>query len=189
MNQPLGRMVGNAVEVDESVAALEGQGPADLMEVTLALGAELLVSTKRADSIETARAQLQQTIDSGVAREKFAEMVAAQGGDLEAHRPVAPDSPVTTNRPGYISAMNAEKLGQAVIAMRGGRKQLGDQLDLSTGFEMLVRLGEQVEVGQPIATLFAPSSLAEEGRKLLLSAIEIADEPPTVRPLILERIE
>jgi thymidine phosphorylase len=84
--------------------------------------------------------------------------------------------------------MNAEKLGQAVIAMHGGRKQLGDKLDLSTGFEMLVRLGDQVQVGQPIATLFASSSLAEEGRRLLLSAIEITDEPPTVGPLILERI-
>ena len=189
MNQPLGRMVGNAVEVNESVAALEGQGPADLMEVTLALGAELLVSTKTADTIEAARKQLQATIDSGAAREKFAQMVAAQGGDLDAPRTVAPASPVTVNRAGYIAAMNAEKLGQAVIAMRGGRKQLGDQLDLSTGFEMLVRLGDRVDVGQPIATLFAPSSLAEAGRKLLLSAIEISDEPPTVGPLILERIE
>lgn len=189
MNQPLGRMVGNAVEVNESVAALEGQAPADLMEVTLALGAELLVSTKKADTVEVARKKLQQTIDSGAAREKFAEMVAAQGGNLDAPRLVAPDSPVTTNRAGYIAAMNAEKLGQAVIAMHGGRKQLGDKLDLSTGFEMLVRLGEKVEVGQPIARLFATSSLAEEGRKLLLDAIEIADEPPIVGPLILERIE
>jgi thymidine phosphorylase len=65
---------------------------------------------------------------------------------------------------------------------------LGDVLDLSTGFEMLVRLGDQVEVGQPIATLYAPSSLAEEGRRLLLSAIEIADVPPQVGPLVLERI-
>lgn len=189
MNQPLGRMVGNAVEVNESVDALEGKGPADLMEVTLALGAELLVSTKRADSIEFAKEKLQQTIDSGAAREKFAQMVAAQGGDLDAPRAVAPASEVTTDRAGYVAAMNAEKLGQAVIAMRGGRKQLGDTLDLSTGFEMLVRLGDRVESGQPLATLFAPANVADEGRQLLLSAIEIADEPPTVGPLILERIE
>jgi pyrimidine-nucleoside phosphorylase len=188
MNQPLGRMVGNAVEVDESVAALEGQGPADLMEVTLALGAELLVSTDTADSIDAARQQLQRTIDSGAAREKLAEMVAAQGGDLEAPRPIAPASPVGAKRTGYVTAMNAEKLGQSVIAMRGGRKQLGDELDLSTGFEMLVRLGDRVETGQPLATLFAPANVAEEGRKLLLEAIEIAGEPPTIGPLILERI-
>jgi pyrimidine-nucleoside phosphorylase len=188
MNQPLGRMVGNAVEVDESVAALEGQGPADLMEVTLALGAELLVSTGMADSIDAGCQQLQQTIDSGAAREKLAEMVAAQGGDLEAPRPVAPASDVPAKRGGYVAAMNAEKLGQSVIAMRGGRKQLGDELDLSTGFEMLVRLGDRVEAGQPLATLFAPANVAGEGRKLLLEAIEISDEPSTVGPLILERI-
>ncbi len=188
MNQPLGRMVGNAVEVNESVAALEGQGPADLMEVTLALGAELLVSTKKATSIEAARQQLQQTIDSGKAREKFAEMVAAQGGNLDAPRLVAPQSPVTTNRAGYITSMDTEKLGQAVIAMRGGRKQLGDVLDLSTGFEMLVRLGDHVEAGQPLATLFAPTNIADEGRQLLLSAIEIAEELPNKKPLILDRI-
>ncbi len=188
MNQPLGRMVGNAVEVNESVASLEGRGPADLMEVTLALGAELLVSTKKATTIEAARKQLQATIDSGKAREKFAEMVAAQGGNLEAPRPLAPESPVTTDRAGYIAAMNAEKLGQAVIAMRGGRKQLGDELDLSTGFEMLVRLGDRVEAGQPLATLFSPANLADEGRRMLIEAIQISEEPSSVGPLILERI-
>ena len=97
MNQPLGRMVGNAVEVNESVAALEGRGPDDLMEVTLTLGAELLVSTGRAQSLAQARADLQQTIDSGAAREKFARMVAAQGGDLETPRLVAP--PQECNQP------------------------------------------------------------------------------------------
>ncbi len=188
MNQPLGRMVGNAVEVDESVAALEGRGPADLMEVTLALGAELLVSTKQADTLDQARATLQQTIDNGAAREKFAQMVAAQGGDLEAARPVAPESEVVTPRAGFVSAINAERLGEAVIAMRGGRQQLGDVLDLSTGFEMQVRLGDRVEAGQPLARLFAPPEVANAGRDKLLSAIELSDEQSEVRPLILERI-
>ncbi len=188
MNQPLGRMAGNAVEVDESVAALEGRGPADLMEVTLALGAELLVSTRKAETVESARQQLQQTIDSGAAREKFAEMVAAQGGNLDAPRSVAPASEVKTHQAGFISRMDTEKLGQAVIAMRGGRKQLGDLLDLSTGFEMLVRLGDRVETGQPLAKLFAPANVAEEGRQLLLAAIEIAEESPVLGPLILEHV-
>ncbi|QEG34659.1 thymidine phosphorylase [Bythopirellula goksoeyrii] len=188
MNQPLGRMVGNAVEVDESVAALEGEGPEDLMEVTLALGAELLLSTKKSESIETARKQLQKTIDSGAAREKFAQMVAAQGGNLDASREVAPASDVAAGRGGYIASMDTEKLGQAVIAMRGGRRKLGDVLDLSTGFEMLVRLGDKVEVGQSLARLFSPANVADEGRELFLSAVQISDEPPTVGPLILDRV-
>ena len=189
MNQPLGRMVGNAVEVNESVDALEGRGPADLMEVTLALGAELLVSTGRADTLEAARSRLQQTIDDGSAREKFAEMVAAQGGDLEVPRSVAPASDVVATHSGYVTAIDAEQLGQAVIAMRGGRQQLGDELDLSTGFEILVRLGDQIEAGQPLARLFAPDSVAEVGRTKLLEAIQISEQPSAFGPLILERIE
>ncbi len=188
MNQPLGRMVGNAVEVDESVAALEGRGPADLMEVTLALGAELLVSTQRADSLEAARERLQKTIDDGSAREKFAQMVAAQGGDLAAPRLVAPASDVPAPRSGYVAAIDAEQLGEAVIAMRGGRQKLGDELDLSTGFEMQVRLGDQVDQGQPLARLFAGEEASQVGREKLLGAIHIADGKPTVGPLILDRI-
>jgi thymidine phosphorylase len=132
---------------------------------------------------------LQQTIDSGAARERFSAMVTAQGGDLEAPRLVAPASDVAAPQAGYIAAMDAERLGEAVIAMRGGRQKLGDVLDLSTGFEMLVRLGDKVERGQPLARLFATSAFADLGREKLLAAIRIADEQPTLGPLILERIE
>lgn len=188
MNQPLGRMVGNAVEVDETVAALEGNGPDDLMECTLALCAELLVATQRAASLDEATKKLQGTIDSGAALEKLAEMVVAQGGDISAEREVAPASDVVAPATGYVSSINAERLGEAVIAMRGGRQQMGDSLDYSTGFEMLVRLGDQVDSGQPVATLFAPADVAEIGREKLLAAVEIADARPTVGPLILDRI-
>lgn len=188
MNQPLGRMVGNAVEVDETVAALEGNGPDDLMEVTLALCAELLVATDRASSLDEARGKLQQTIDSGAALEKLAEMVAAQGGDLSAKREVAPASDVLAAEAGYVSSMDAERLGEAVIAMRGGRQKMGDLLDYSTGFEMLVRLGDRVDAGQPLARLFAPNDVAPAGRDKLVQAIRIADEEPTVGPLILDRV-
>ncbi len=189
MNQPLGRMVGNAVEVDETVAGLEGNGPADLMEVTLALGAELLLSTKLAASLDEANVQLQKTIDSGAALERLAQMVAAQGGDLEAARAVSPATEVASPVAGYVAAIDAERLGEAVIAMRGGRQQMGDALDYSTGFEMLVRLGDRIEAGQPLACLFAPADVAQAGQEKLLAAIQLADEEPTIGPLILERVE
>ncbi|MEM8943934.1 MAG: thymidine phosphorylase [Planctomycetota bacterium] len=189
MNQPLGRMVGNAVEVDETVAGLQGDGPDDLMECTLALCAELLVATKRAESLDEALAKLQQTIDSGAALEKLAEMIAAQGGDLSAPRTVAPASDVVAASAGYVASMDAERLGEAVIAMRGGRQQLGDALDYSTGFEMLVRLGDRVEADQPLATLFAGNDVAEAGRSKLAAAIQISDEPTPAGPLIVDRIE
>ena len=189
MNQPLGRMVGNAVEVNESLAALEGHGPADLMEVTLSLGAELLVSTGRAASQREVNNQLQKTITTGAARERFEKMITAQGGNLDTPLKIAPASEVAATQSGYVAAIDAESLGQAVIAMRGGRQEIGDALDYSTGFEMLVRLGDKVEAGQPIARLFATADVTEKGREKLLHSIEIADEKRKTGPLILDRIE
>jgi len=189
MNQPLGRMVGNAVEVNESLAALEGRGPADLMEVTLSLGAELLVSTGRAASQREVNNQLQKTITTGAARERFEKMITAQGGNLDTPLKIAPASEVAATQSGYVAAIDAESLGQAVIAMRGGRQKIGDALDYSTGFEMLVRLGDKVEAGQPIARLFATADVTEKGREKLLHSIEIADEKRKTGPLILDRIE
>jgi len=189
MNQPLGRMVGNAVEVDETVAALEGEGSEDLMEVTLALCAELLVATKRSTSLTEARTTLQQAIDSGAARERLAQMVSAQGGDLEAKREIAPAQEVASPQAGFVAKIDAERLGEAVIAMRGGRQQLGDSLDYSTGFEMLVRLGDRVEAGQPLARMFAPTDIARIGQEKLQAAIELAAVAPQLGALLLERVE
>jgi pyrimidine-nucleoside phosphorylase len=188
MNQPLGRMAGNAVEVDESVAALEGRGPMDLMEVTLALGAELLVSTRRAADVDAGTAELQRTIDTGAAREKFAEMVRAQGGDLDDPRPVAPAIDVASPARGYVGAIDAEGIGRAIIAMEGGREQLGDRLDHSTGIEMLVRLGDAVDKGQPLVRAFCKSQAAGNVRGMLLEAIRIVEHRPAVWPLILDRV-
>jgi pyrimidine-nucleoside phosphorylase len=184
MNQPLGRMVGNAVEVNESVAMLEGHGPEDLLQVTLALGAELLPMPP-----DDARARLQATIDSGAAREKFAAMAHAQGGNFDARRDVALADEVLSLQGGYVAAIDAEQLGRVVIELGGGRRKLGDPIDHSTGLEMLVRLGDRVDAGQPLMRVFAAPPEADRVRSMLVSAIQIADDAPTVCPLILERIE
>lgn len=189
MNQPLGRMAGNAVEVDESVAALEGRGPADLMECTYALGAEILASTGQSGSLGEAREVLERTISSGATREQFAKMVAAQGGDLDAPRPIAPASELPSPRAGYLAAIDAELLGKAIIAMGGGRQQLGDKLDHSTGIEMLTRLGDKTDAGQPLVKLFAKPDVAERVRPILQDALTIKDEQPAIGPLVLARIE
>jgi pyrimidine-nucleoside phosphorylase len=182
--QRLGRMVGNAVEVNESVAMLEGHGPEDLLQVTLALGAELLPMPP-----DDARARLQATIDSGAAREKFAAMAHAQGGNFDARRDVAPADEVLSLQGGYVAAIDAEQLGRVVIELGGGRRKLGDPIDHSTGLEMLVRLGDRVDAGQPLMRVFAAPPEADRVRSMLVSAIQIADDAPTVCPLILERIE
>ncbi|MCW5936235.1 MAG: thymidine phosphorylase [Fimbriimonadaceae bacterium] len=188
MNQPLGRMVGNAVEVDESIAAMQGEGSGDLIDVTTALGAELLVATGKAASQGDARAQLQGHIASGAALAKFEEMVTAQGGNLALPRPVASAHEVGSPSQGVVSAIDTEQLGLAVIELRGGRRKMGDQLDLSTGIEMLVRVGDRVEDGQPLARVFAPSALAEEACRRMQAAVRIGDQAAPPLPLIVDRI-
>jgi pyrimidine-nucleoside phosphorylase len=188
MNQPLGRMAGNAVEVNESVAALRGEGPADLMEVTLELGAELLVLAKRESSPAAARKRLEKAITSGAGLEKFRDMVAAQGGDLDGPRPVAPAHELVSPWDGYVTAIDTERLGYVIIHLGGGRKQLGDKLDLSVGLEMLVRLGDAVEAHQPLVCVFAPPEAVPHIQRDLLAAITIGDNPIDPPPLIVERI-
>jgi pyrimidine-nucleoside phosphorylase len=188
MNQPLGRMAGNANEVNESVDALVGKGPADLMEVTLELGAELLVLAQRESTTAAARKRLAKAISSGAGLEKFREMVAAQGGDLDAPRPVAPAYDVASPWDGYVTAIDTERLGYVVINLGGGRRQLADKLDLSVGFEMLVRLGDKVEAGQPLARLLCKPDAVAHVKRDLLAAITIGDEEVLPPKLIVEKI-
>jgi pyrimidine-nucleoside phosphorylase len=189
MNQPLGRTAGNALEVEESIAALRGNGPTDLMEVTLTLGAELLISTGMETNSEPAIRRLQEVINSGKAFGKFEEMVAAQGGDLNIPRPVAPPHDVAADRPGFVRSIDTEALGLAVIEMGGGRKKLTDKLNLSTGLEMQVRLGDYVDRGSLVARIFAPDGLALRVSEMVLNAIHIADEIGQPVSLIAERVE
>lgn len=188
MNQPLGRMAGNAVEVEESLAALRGEGPQDLMEVTLALGCELLLATGKAATNDQARGRLQSELASGRALEKFCEMVAAQGGDLDAPRPIAPASEICADREGYVSSIDAEQLGLAIIELGGGRQIMSDAIDHSVGLEMLVRLGDRAARGMPLVRLFSPAGKRSAASAPIAAAIVIAAEPPPAEPLIVERI-
>jgi pyrimidine-nucleoside phosphorylase len=188
MNQPLGRMAGNANEVNESVDCLLGKGPADMMEVTLQLGAELLVLAKSESTPAAARHRLEKAISSGAGLEKFREMVAAQGGNLDAPRLVAPGHEVASPMDGYVTAIDTERLGYVVIHLGGGRKQLTDKLDLSVGFEMLVRIGDKVEKGQPLAQIFAKPEAFNEVKRDFIAAVTIDDEKTSAPALIIERI-
>ena len=188
MNQPLGRMVGNAVEVNESLAALRGEGPKDLMEVTLALGGELMRLAGVAEDSNAGIATLAVKISSGAGYEKFRHMIAAQDGDPEAKLTVASKSEVLSESAGIVSAIDAEQLGMAIIEMKGGRKQQGDKLDHSVGFEMLVRIGDEIGESQPLVNLFAHADQQEYVAKMIQSAIEISDEPADAPQLILEKI-
>lgn len=186
MNQPLGRMCGNAVEVQEAVDVLQGRGPRDLRTLTLALAAELLISSGAATDHSSAESRLQQTLDSGGAWERWCRMIRGQGGDPDAPLSVAPASEVTTQEAGYVAAIDTESLGLTIIAMGGGRAQLGDAIDHSVGIEMQVRVGDRVETGQPLFRVFhdTPERFAPDLRQ----AVTLSPTPVTPLPLIAERI-
>jgi len=184
MNQPLGKMIGNAVEIDESVQVLKGEGPADVTELTLELAGRLLQQAGVCDSVAQARVQLQEKIDSGAGYQRLVEMVKAHGGDLEAERSIANKKPVLANESGFLSRVNAERLGLAVIEMGGGRKKLGDPIDHSTGIEFLLKIGDPVENGQPIANVFCDGSKAEYVNQLVSAAVGVSPVPVEALPLI-----
>lgn len=188
MEQPLGRMLGNAVEVNEAVAALEGKGPGSLRTITLALGTEALLAAGVQTDPAAAERQLEMLLDGGQGREKFAQMVAAQGGSLDAKRKVAQAIPLFAKQAGYVTGLHAGKFGRAVVQLGGGRQKLGGTIDPSVGIELCVEMGEAVEGGQELARIFAHSPPAEPWMDQLLGAIEIGTEKPSATPLILERI-
>jgi pyrimidine-nucleoside phosphorylase len=171
MNQPLGRMCGNAVEVQESLATLQGGGPSDVRQLTIELAADLLVSS----GIEPTRS----------AFGKYEQMIVAQGGDPNATLQIAPASSVGAKAPGVVTVVDTNALGLAIIAMGGGRQLMADRVDHSVGLEILVRVGDKIEAGQPLLTLF--SQHPERHADAVRNAITIGSDaiPP---PLIVHRM-
>ncbi len=181
MNQPLGRMIGNAVEIDEAVDVLQGAGPADVTELTLRLASPLLVNAGVASSLADATLALQEKIDNGEAVQKLREMVKDHGGDLDAPRQKAPMSVVKAYDDGNVCRVDAERLGLAVIEMGGGRKSLGDAIDHSVGIEFLVRIGDRLSKGQPVANLFCHSPKREYVSNLISLSVgtsPVGQKPP-----------
>ena len=190
MDQPLGRMVGNTLEVDEALTTLAGRGPSDLWEVTCELGADLLLTTGQSPDRPSARKLLEEHLHSGRALAKFIEMVAAQGGNLNAPRPrSATQSDIISPRSGYVSRINTESLGIAVIELGGGRRVMSDRIDHGVGLEMLVRIGDRVELGQPLVKVYGPDNLFQAVKPLIRNAILIRTQPVKPPILISERMD
>jgi len=185
MDQPLGRSAGNAVEVQESIDCLKGNGPEDLMEVTLALTAEMLVLSEVADSPEAALAQCQAAIDSGAALEKFRHMVELHGGnpavidDPTVMTAAQSIEPFAAPNAGYVTDVNAEAIGRGVLVLGAGRTRAEDGVDHAVGVSQLVKAGEFVEAGQPLCLVHAnPASQLEEAHDWFGKAFSLSDEAP-----------
>jgi pyrimidine-nucleoside phosphorylase len=195
MDRPLGRACGNALEVEESILALRGEGPPDLMSVTYALGAEMLVLAGVAADHDVARRRMEQAIGTGRAAEHFQKIIEAQGGN-----PAVVDDPAllpqaaevelyASPRRGFVARVEPRAIGRGITALGGGRTTMEDKLDLSVGFMISVRPGDWVEQGEPMATIFARDRAGiESGKATLRAAITVADEADPPLPLVSHRV-
>ena len=189
MNQPLGNMIGNGVEVDESVDLLRGEGPADVTELTVHLAAQLLVNAGVQPDMDAARKKIDGVIQSGEALAKLAEMIQNHSGDLDATRERGTEHLVKAYDEGFVSRIDAERLGLAVIEMGGGRKLMTDSLDHTSGIEFLIRIGQRIEKGETIAKVFCnDKSKADYAANLVSLAIGTSPLELPPAQLIVETI-
>ncbi|MBC7323869.1 MAG: pyrimidine-nucleoside phosphorylase, partial [Moorella sp. (in: Bacteria)] len=174
MEQPLGRTVGNALEVREAIATLRGEGPADLTELCLALGAQILVLAGQAADTGQAREVLLRLFKNGGALKKLGEMIAAQGGRPEVIAdpdllPVAGrQENILARESGYVQSLDARRIGQAAMLLGAGRQTKEDRIDPAVGLVLHKKTGDPVEAGEALATMFVnvPRHL-ERARKLV----------------------
>ncbi len=195
MDQPLGRAVGNALEVAESIECLKGRGPADTMEVTYALAEQMLVLAGVAQSATEARAALARSISSGAALEKFRAMIASQGGDTR-----VVDEPerlpqakfkiaLTATRSGFVQDVDAMGVALAALRLGAGRVKAADGVDHAVGFSELVKVGEPVAAGATLGVIHANDADALAAAQLMLAqAIRVGEVAGTTPALIDEMI-
>ena len=197
MDQPLGREIGNANEVAESLAVLRGEGPADVTELTLALGAEMLVLGKAAPDVAAARTKLRAAIADGSGLAKFRALVEAQGGDVRAlddpralwHPAVT--SQLLSNRSGYVASIDAEALGKAAMQLGAGRARKEDVIDHQAGLTLAKKVGDRVLDDEPLLAMHhaaLPAATVRAVSEACLAAYTFADAPPPAQPLVLERL-
>lgn len=196
MDRPLGRAVGNALETEEAILALRGEGPADLIEVTVSLAAEMVLMAGLAADPASARGLALSALDDGRALARMRLLVEAQGGnpavlDDPALLPQAPlRRTVTAGRDGYVRSVDAFTVGEAAVALGAGRRTIEDRVDPAVGFHITAKPGARVSRGEPLATVFASGEEAARGAEAALNrAIPLADEaPPVPLPLISHRV-
>lgn len=191
MEQPLGRCVGNALEVAESIECLIGAGPADLMEVTYALGAEMLCLAKVANDAADARTMLETVVANGAALAKFREIVEAQGGDARVidTPDVLPRAKlireVRATTAGHVRSVDAMTVALAALRLGAGRVRAEDAVDHAVGFSELVKIGERVEAGAVLAVVHAnDEAKLVEAQAAITRAVVIGNSPVITAPLI-----
>lgn len=195
MNQPLGRAVGNSLEILEVADALQGKGPEDLMEVSLELGAWMLVVGDAVPNVGAGKACLRQSLESGAAWNKFLSFLTEQGGDAQAvadrRLRVAPwKIPILAHETGYVQPFDAHKIGILAMALGAGRVTKESPIDLGAGVVLTRKAGEWVEAGEPLLQLYGSNKeMLAEGLKLTKNLVTVGREAPELPPLIEEVIQ
>lgn len=194
MNQPLGSKIGNTLEIEETLDLLKGKGPKDLLELVLELGSRMVVMGQQAASLAEARAKLEQTIADGSALTRFKAMIKAQHGDpnvvddysLMPHAKYQIEYPA--QKGGVIAKLTADEIGMASMLMGGGRQKADDQLDYAVGIELHKKIGDSVQKGESIMTIWSNCEDIDDVKELLDQAVAIKEsaQQPT---LIHETIE
>lgn len=195
MDQPLGRAVGNSLEVREAIDTLRGEGPADFKEVVFALGSQMLMLAGRAEDEKEARTLMEGVIEDGSALDKFAQFVRAQGGDAApvydtSLLPVAGKTlEVTAKESGYVHRILAEDIGIACMTLGGGRETKESAIDLSVGIILEKKNGDAVSDGEVLATIYGnDDAKMQAAYEKIAHAYEIAKEPAAFVPVVREYI-
>lgn len=194
MSQPLGYAIGNGLEVKEAIDTLRGEGPEDLTELCLELGAQMAYLSGEVDSIEEAKERMKRALTDGTALEKFREFVVAQGGDgsvVDEPDTILPQAATTVDvnakESGVVSEIVADKVGTVAMILGAGRETKDSAIDLSAGIVLHKKVGDEVEAGEALATLYTNKSaeVVEEATERLLAYITIADEAS--KPTLIHR--
>ncbi|EII6291308.1 pyrimidine-nucleoside phosphorylase [Staphylococcus pseudintermedius] len=195
MSQPLGRAIGNALELQEAIDTLKGEGPEDLTELVLTLGSQMVVLAQKAKDLDEARGMLQEVIDNGKALEKFKTFLSNQGGDASvvddpSKLPTAQyQFELPAKRSGVVSEMIANEIGIACMMLGAGRQTKEDVIDLAVGLVLNKKVGDRVEEGESLLTIYANSEDVEQVKQKLYDNITISDhaeQPQLIHTIITE---
>jgi len=190
MNQPLGSMVGNALEVREAVETLRGGGPQDFRQHCIEVASHMLVLGELASDERSGVKLAEGAIASGKALERFRELVRAQGGDvsyvddLDKLPNAAIEEIIPADRVGYLAKVDALLIGEAAVLLGAGRAKKGDPIDHAVGIKVHHKVGDRVEASEPVLTLYANRETAlAEARIHLSAAFEVSEEQVAPLPL------
>jgi len=195
MDQPLGKAVGNWLETREAISALKGNGPDDLIKVTIALGAEMLCLAKKTKNISAAEKILNELLMSGKAYDKFLEMVKEQNGDTSVVE--NPDKypgskyniQILSKKSGFIYSINSLKIGLLAMELGAGRRKMTDEIDYRAGIILNKKEGDSIDIGEPLLEATFSKEITESYiEKKVLDAYQIKDQKPKARKLVLKYV-